>query len=77
MDWDLKGSTIEAMYLNEVPVTGVVTLSRIKNDGISHHVELSKAFRYKGSADKCIVNRYAGEIVVVDHKSITRIIEVV
>jgi hypothetical protein len=71
MSWNLEGLAVEASYL-EIPVTGKVTLSRVKyGGGISHHVELFSSIKDGPIA------RPKGDVVIVDHESVTRVMETV
>jgi len=79
MNWNLIGLRVEGRYLSgDVPVAGVVTLSRVcYGGGVCHHVCLDEGFQWKGSTGKVIVSREAGETVIVDHQYITRVMEAV
>lgn len=69
MSWNLEGLAVEANYL-DIPVVGKVTLSRVKyGGGISHHVELFNSIK-DGP-----ISRPAGDVVIVDHESVTRVME--
>ena len=69
MSWNLEGLAVEAVYL-DIPVTGKVTLSRVKyGGGISHHIQLSNCIK-DGP-----ISRDAGGVVIVDHESVTRVME--
>lgn len=35
--WNLEGLTVTGMYINAIPVKGVVTLSRVTYGGSIHH----------------------------------------
>jgi len=71
MSWNLEGLAVEASYL-DIPVTGKVTLSRVKyGGGISHHVELFDSIKDGPIA------RPKGDVVIVDHESVTRVMEAV
>jgi len=71
MNWNLEGLTVEGGYLDgDQPVKGKVTLSRVcYGGGVSHHIELDEGFQYKNTT----ISREAGEVVIVDHKYITRV----
>ena len=71
MSWNLEGLAVEASYL-DIPVVGKVTLSRVKyGGGISHHVELFNSIKDGPIA------RLKGDVVIVDHESVTRVMEAV
>ena len=71
MSWNLEGLAVEASYL-DIPVVGKVTLSRVKyGGGISHHVELFNSIKDGPIA------RPKGDVVLVDHESVTRVMEAV
>ena len=39
--WNLEGLTVTGMYINAIPVKGIVSLSRVTYGGsIQHHVDL-------------------------------------
>ena len=41
--WVLEGLTVTGLYLDSIPITGKITLSRVKyGGGVSHHVKLDK-----------------------------------
>ena len=71
MNWNLKGLRVEGRYLSgDIPVAGVVTLSRVcYGGGVSHHIKLDEGFQYKDTT----ISRKAGEVVIVDHKYITEV----
>ena len=71
MNWNLEGLRVKGLYLSgDVPVSGKVTLSRVEYGGnVSHHVTLDKGFSWKNG----LVQREAGDTVIVDHKYITRV----
>ena len=73
MNWNLEGLGVEGLYLSgDVPVRGVVTLSRVMyGGGVSHHVRLDEGFEWKGETGKVLVSREAGETVIVEHQYIT------
>ena len=73
--WNLEGMRVKGLYLSgDVPVSGKVTHSRVCYGGsVSHHVKLDKGFEWKGSTNRVIVSRKAGETVIVDHKYITEV----
>lgn len=62
MSWNLESLKVSATYLDTFPVTGKVTLSRVKYNGtVSHHITLDKPITVYGS----IRDR-----VIIDHKDI-------
>lgn len=70
MGWNLEGLAVEAIYLGDIPVAGNVTLSRVKyGGGVSHHIELFNSIK-DGP-----ISRPAGDVVIVDHESVTRVME--
>jgi len=58
MSWNLEGLQVEGKYLGEIPVSGVVDLSRIQYGGaVSHHVKLDKSVNVFGAMrDRVILN---------------------
>lgn len=72
MNWNLEGLRIKGRYLSgDVPVTGVVTLSRVCYGGsVNHHITLDEGFSWKGG----VVKRDAGETVIVDHIYVEKIL---
>lgn len=69
MSWNLEGLAVEASYL-DIPVAGKVTLSRVRYGGsIVHHVELFNSIK-DGP-----ISRPAGDVVIVNHDSVTRVRE--
>ena len=70
MSWNLEGTCVEAMYLNEIEVAGEVTLSRVAYGGsVQHHVRLEKPFIACGGK----IKRDAGEVVIVSHSQVRRV----
>ena len=70
MSWDLEGTYVEAMYLNDIEVAGLVTLSRVAYGGrVKHHVRLDKPFIACGGK----IKRDAGEVVIVSHSQVRRV----
>ena len=50
MDWNLEGKRVFGYYLDEFPVTGVVSESRVKYGGkLSHTVVLEKPIFINGT----------------------------
>lgn len=66
--WNLEGERINATYLGDIPVSGEVTLSRVKyGGGVSHHVRLDHEIK------DLSIHRSAGDTVIVDHRDVTRV----
>jgi hypothetical protein len=60
--WVLEGLTVTGLYLDDIPVQGVVSLSRVKYGGeVSHHVQLDKPIEVYGALR---------DTVILDHKQI-------
>ena len=60
--WNLEALNVSAVYLDTFPVTGRVTLSRVKyGGGISHHIKLDSPITVYGAVR---------DMVIVDHKHI-------
>jgi hypothetical protein len=60
--WVLEGLTVTGLYLDSIPVTGKITLSRVKYGGtVSHHVQLDKPVEVYGALR---------DTVILDHKQI-------
>lgn len=60
--WNLEDLKVSAVYLGDIPVTGRVTLSRVKYGGdISHHVKLDSPINIYGAVR---------DVVIIDHKHI-------
>ncbi len=60
--WVLEGLTVTGLYLDDIPVQGVVSLSRVKYGGeVSHHVQLDKPIKVYGALR---------DTVILDHKQI-------
>jgi hypothetical protein len=67
MAWNLEGLRIEATYLDEFPVVGRVSLSRVAYGGsVNHHVQLDNSMMIYGN------NR---DTVIVEHSSVTRVMQ--
>lgn len=50
MNWNLENLYVSGKYMGEFPITGKVTLSRVKyGGGISHHIELNTPVTVYGS----------------------------
>jgi len=70
MNWNLEGMTVVGLYMGEIPVRGLCTLSRVKyGGGISHHITLDKGF------DGGYCRRKAGEGIILDNKDVERVID--
>jgi hypothetical protein len=66
--WNLEGESVKATYLGDIPVSGKVTLSRVKyGGGVSHYVRLDHEIK-----DLCVY-RAAGDTVIVDHKDVEQV----
>lgn len=62
MQWNLENLHVTGVYLGDIPVAGVVTLSRVKyGGGITHHVQLTSPIKVYGSVR---------DTVILDHKHI-------
>lgn len=57
MQWDLEGKRVSGYYLNQFPVSGVVTLSRVKLGGkVAHYVDLDQPVKvFSSTRDKVIL----------------------
>jgi len=70
MSWNLEGTRVEAIYLGDIEVAGLVTLSRVAYGGnVNHHVRLDKPFIACGGK----IKRDAGEVVIVSHSQVQRV----
>ena len=66
MSWNLEGLAVEAVYLGDFPVSGLVVQSRVTyGGGVVHTVVLDTPITIYGS-DR--------ERVIVDHSSVTRVL---
>lgn len=66
MSWNLEGLQVEGKYLGEIPVSGVVDLSRIQYGGtVSHHVKLDNAVNVFGAIR---------ERVILNHTEVVRVL---
>lgn len=66
MQWNLEGMYVEGVYCEDLPVGGVVVLSRVAFGGrVKHHVKLDYGINW----DNKIV-RDAGEVVIIDHSTV-------
>ena len=60
--WNLESLNVSAVYLDTFPVTGRVTLSRVKYGGdVCHHIKLDSPITVYGAVR---------DMVIVDHKHI-------
>ena len=67
MNWNLEGLRVSATYLEEIPVTGHVTLSRVAYGGrVNHHIQLDTP-----------INIYGAErdSVIIEHSTIERVMQ--
>ena len=63
--WNLESLNVSAVYLDTFPVTGKVTLSRVKYGGdVCHHIQLDSPINIYGAIR---------DVVIVDHKNIQTI----
>ena len=68
--WNLEGQIVRGVYFN-VPVEGVVTLSRVKYGGeVQHTVDLFFPITLFGS-ERTTVLLDANEVVHVEYESVT------
>lgn len=69
--WNFEGSRVYGSYLNgDIDVSGIVTKSRVAYGGkVEHWITLDRGFSLYGGR----VRREAGETVIIEHASITRI----
>ena len=68
--WNLEGQIVRGVYFN-VPVEGVVTLSRVKYGGeVQHTVDLFFPITLFGS-ERTTVLLDASEVVHVEYESVT------
>jgi len=66
MSWNLEGLTIEAKYLDSIPVKGKVEISRVKYGGeVSHHVDLITPIVVYGAIRESIIieNKYVEKVL--------------
>lgn len=71
--WNLEGLAVAGVYLSDIPVRGKVIRSRVKyGGGIQHTVQLDHSF----DAGRGI-KRESGEYVLIDHSTVTRVMEAV
>lgn len=64
-NWVLEGLRVNGMYLDEIPVSGRVELSRVAYGGtVQHHIVLDKPTQvYSNMRDR----------VILDHKQVTQV----
>ena len=63
--WNLEGRTVTGNYMGEIPVEGVVTLSRVTyGGGINHHVDLNVPIDVYGAKR---------DSVILDHSEIRKV----
>lgn len=68
--WNLEGMQVWGSYLDSVEVSGRVTLSRVAYGGsVQHHIKLDKGL----SIAEGRVTRPAGDVIIIEHKHITRV----
>jgi hypothetical protein len=66
MNWNLEGLHVTGLYMDEFPVAGLVTLSRVKYGGdVQHTVVLDEPIKIYGIDVR--------ERVLLDHKNVTRV----
>lgn len=58
MQWHLEGKRVTGYYLNQFPVSGIVTLSRSKLGGsVIHYVDLDQPVKvFSSTREKVILN---------------------
>jgi len=73
VDWNLEGKRIEAGYVDgTIPVTGVVTMSRVAyGGGVVHYLDIEQEINACGGA----IRRRKGESISIDHKNVVKILE--
>jgi len=65
MSWNLEGMRVNALYVGEFEVSGVVRLSRVKyGGGVSHHIDLDSPIEVYGAVR---------DSVVVDHEMVSSV----
>ena len=68
--WNLEGMQVKGTYLEEVEVSGKVTLSRVCYGGdVQHHIKLDRGITAVGGR----VNRPAGDVIILSHKYISQV----
>ena len=65
MSWVLEGMRVKGTYLDEFPVTGTVTLSRVCYGGaVNHHVRLDAPIQVYSSLR---------DTVILEHKNVEQV----
>lgn len=65
--WDLEGLRVVGTYLDEIPVTGRVHLSRVAYGGrVNHHVTLDSPINVFGTVR---------ETVIIEHAQVERVMQ--
>ena len=65
MQWNLEGMQVYGMYLDDIPVSGMVTLSRVQYGGkVCHTVQLNEPITVYGAVR---------ERVILEHVCVTRV----
>jgi hypothetical protein len=65
MNWNLEGLHVTGLYMDEFPVAGLVTLSRVKyGGGVQHTVVLDEPIQ---------VYSAMRERVLLDHENVVRV----
>ena len=68
MSWNLEGMRVEATYLDEFPVSGIVTLSRVAYGGrVNHHIALTHPITVYGAVRDCVIIEHAQVECVSDN----------
>jgi hypothetical protein len=66
MGWNLEGAFVEGNYCGDIPVSGVVTLSRVAYGGrVEHHIELGHGINWQNR-----IVRPKGDTVILDNNAI-------
>lgn len=65
--WCLEGMRVKALYLGNIPCSGIVRLSRVQYGGVvSHHVELDKPIKVYGSVRERVIIEAQNVLGVAD-----------
>jgi hypothetical protein len=65
MSWNLEGMYVEATYLEEIPVSGRVELSRVAYGGrVNHHIVLTQPVTVYGAVR---------DRVIIEHAQVERV----
>ncbi|CAB4129831.1 hypothetical protein UFOVP116_135 [uncultured Caudovirales phage] len=65
MQWNLEGMQVYGMYLDDIPVSGMVTLSRVQYGGaVCHTVQLNEPITVYGAVR---------DRVILDHKFVSQV----